>query len=107
VEIFIGRKEGTLELLVESGANASAIANSIFPQMLWALDCIAWKGVIHQDVKLENILYISQLGGQYQFQLGDFGLCNRAVNAMTYAGSELYMAPEMFRKGGQTFKLDV
>jgi serine/threonine protein kinase len=26
---------------------------------------------------------------------------------MTYAGSELYMAPEMFRKGGQTSKLDV
>jgi serine/threonine protein kinase len=53
--------------LVESGANASAIANSVFPQMLQALDCIAWKGIIHRDVKPENILYISQLGGQYQF----------------------------------------
>ena len=68
---------------------------------------LAWKGIIHRDVKPENILYISQPGGQYQFQLGDFGLCNRAVDAMTYAGSELYMAPKMFRKGGQTSKLDV
>jgi serine/threonine protein kinase len=58
-------------------------------------------------VKPENILYISQPGGQYQFQLGDFGLCNRAVDATTFAGSRTYMAPEMFRKGGQTPKLDV
>ena len=36
-----------------------------------------------------------------------FGLCNRAVEATTYAGPEIYMAPEMFRKGGQTSKLDV
>jgi serine/threonine protein kinase len=105
VEIFMGLKEGTLESLVESGADASAIANSVFPQMLQALDCIAWKGIIHRDVKPENILYILQPGGQYQFQLADFGLCNRAVNAITYAGSELYMAPKMFRKGGQTFKI--
>ncbi len=48
-----------------------------------------------------------QPGGRYQFQLGDFRLCNRAVDATTFAGSKLYMAPEMFRKGGQTFKLDV
>jgi serine/threonine protein kinase len=58
-------------------------------------------------VKPENILYISQPDGQYQFQLGDFGLCNRAIDATTHTGSYLYMAPEMFRKGGQTPKLDV
>lgn len=103
----MGLKEGTLESLVESGADASAVADSVFPHMLEALDCIAQKGIIHRDVKPENILYISQPGGQYQFQLGDFGLCNRAVDATTFAGSKLYMAPEMFRKGGQTSKLDV
>jgi hypothetical protein len=57
-------------------------------------------------MKPKNILYISQLGGQYQFQLRDFGLCNRAVNAITYASSRLYLTPEMFQKGGQTSKLD-
>lgn len=34
MEIFIGLKEGTLKLLVESGANAFAIANSVFLEML-------------------------------------------------------------------------
>ena len=103
----MGLKEGTLQSLVESGADASAVANTVFPHMLKALDCIAFKGIIHRDVKPENILYISQPGGKYQFQLGDFGLCNRTVNATTFAGSEIYMAPEMWRKGGQTSKLDV
>jgi serine/threonine protein kinase len=103
----MGLKEGTLESLVESGVDASAVANSAFPQMLQALDCIAWKGIVHRDVKPENILYISQPDGQYQFQLGDFGLCNRIVDAATFAGSRLYMPPEMFQEGDQTHKVDV
>jgi serine/threonine protein kinase len=103
----MGLKEGTLESLVESGADTSTVANAVFPQMLQALDCIAWKVIIHRDVKPENILYISHPHGLYQFQLGDFGLCNRAVNATTFAGSELYMAPEMLEKGSQTSKLDI
>ena len=103
----MGLKEGTLESLVESGADASAIADSVFPQMLQALDCIAWKGIVHRDVKPENILYISQPDGQYQFQLGDFGLCNYIINAATFTGTRLYMAPEMFREGDQTHKVDV
>ncbi|CZR69589.1 uncharacterized protein PAC_19489 [Phialocephala subalpina] len=107
VEIFMGLKEGTLESLVESGADASAVANSVFPQMLQALDCIAWKGIVHRDVKPENILYISQPDGQYQFQLGDFGLCNRIIDAATFAGTYLYMPPEMLHEGVQTHKVDV
>ena len=58
-------------------------------------------------MKPENILYISQPGDRYHFQLGDFGLCNRAVDAITFAGTKLYMAPEMFSSGRQTSKSDV
>jgi serine/threonine protein kinase len=104
----MGLKEGTLESMVESGDGLpTSVADSLFPQMLQALDCLAYNGIVHRDVKPENILYVSQPGGQYQFQLGDFGLCNRVVDAATFAGSYMYMAPEMLRKGGQTSKLDV
>jgi serine/threonine protein kinase len=103
----MGLKEGTLESLVESGADASAVANSVFPQMLKALDRIAWESIVHRDVKPENILYISHPDGQYQFQLGDFGLCNRIIDAETQYGSPIYMAPEMFQEGAQTHKVDV
>lgn len=104
----MGLKEGTLESIIKSSDGFStSIADFLFPQMLQALDCLAYNGIIYRDVKLENILYTSQPGGQYQFQLGDFGLCNRVVDASAFAGSYIYMAPEMFRKGGQTSKLDV
>lgn len=104
----MGLKEGTLESLVESGGGLpTPVADSAFPQMLQALDCLAYNGIVHRDVKPENIFYLSQADGQYRFQLGDFGLCNRVVNATTCAGSPMYMAPEMFRRGGQTSKLDV
>jgi hypothetical protein len=46
----MGLKEGSLESLVKSGANVSAVATTVFPQMLQALDFIAWKGIVHRDV---------------------------------------------------------
>ena len=75
--------------------------------MLQALDCLAWNGIIHRDVKPANILYTLQADGQYQFQLGDFGLCSLAITAASTVGTYLYMAPEMFQKGMQTPKADV
>ncbi|OAA35516.1 Protein kinase-like domain protein [Metarhizium rileyi] len=83
-----------------------SLCEAVFDQMLQAIDCLATEGIIHRDVKPENILYVSQ-SSQYHFQLGDFGLCNRASIAATFAGSPLYMAPEIFQKGGQTHKVDV
>jgi serine/threonine protein kinase len=99
--------KGTLEELVESGADTSVVANSVCPQILQALDHTAWKGIIHRDVKPENILFEPHPDGRYQFQLTDFGLSNHAVVATTFAGSKLYMAPEMFRGTDQSSKVDV
>ncbi|WEW58107.1 hypothetical protein PRK78_003574 [Emydomyces testavorans] len=108
VEIFMGLKEGNVETLIESGkANPLEIADSIFQQMLEALDFLDFNGLVHRDVKPPNILFTSRSDGQYLFQLTDFGLANSVISARTYAGSPLFMAPEMFHGGPQTSKVDM
>ncbi|KAG5970518.1 hypothetical protein E4U55_001637 [Claviceps digitariae] len=108
MEIFMGLKEGNLQsLIVERGADFHAFAPVVLRQMLQALDFLAWNDIIHRDVKPENILYTTQPDGQYLFQLGDFGLCNRTVDAFSHVGTELFKAPEMFQAVKQTPKVDV
>ncbi|KAM5356570.1 hypothetical protein ACJ41O_003216 [Fusarium nematophilum] len=108
VEIFMGLKEGTLRSLVDSDCSVpiTDLAHTVLHHMLQALDRLAIEGIIHRDMKPENILYVSHQG-RYHFQLGDFGLSHRAAFAATFAGSPLYMAPEMFQGGKQTHKVDI
>lgn len=105
----MGLKEGNLRSLISHGSVPSItdLARCVFHQMLQALDCLSAHDVVHRDVKPENILYTSLPGAQYQFQLGDFGLCNRTVSAVTSVGTPLYMAPEVLQKGNQTHKMDI
>ena len=111
VEIFMGLKDGSLATLVTLRSQPQVV-NSVLRQMLQALDCLDFNAIIHRDVKPENILYTSLPQGEFQFQLGDFGLCNRTIDAKTYAGSPVYMAPALYRNrvqgnGTQTPKMDV
>lgn len=48
--------------------------------------------ILHRDIKPQNIFY-SQESGNYI--LGDFGISKDASLAMTYAGTPMYMAPEI------------
>lgn len=75
--------------------------------MLRALDCLANLGIIHRDLKPANILYSLNASGQPEFQLGDFGLCNRVFHAVTEVGTPLFMAPEVRQCEPQTAKVDV
>lgn len=104
----MGLKEGTLQPLVERGCSIPIdnLCETALHHMLQALDFLAVNHIIHRDLKPENILYVSQRG-QYQFQLGDFGLSNRQFIATTFAGSLLYMAPEIIQQGSQTPKVDI
>ena len=73
-------------------------------QIIWlgkdicsALEFCASKGIIHRDIKSENI-YIS---GQGHFKLGDFGLAGeleRASGSLQQADSYSYIAPEVAKE---------
>ena len=104
----MGLNQGTLKSLMEGDISIpiNELAEAVLHQMLQAIDYLATEGIIHRDLKPENILYVSQ-ENHYHFKLGDFGLCNCANIAETFAGSLLYMAPEMFQMRQQTHKVDV
>ena len=104
----MGLKEGNLLSLVRNGCSIpiTDLGTTVFHHMLQAIDFLTMNGIVHRDIKPENILYVSR-PGQYEFQLGDFGLSNRQIIATTFAGSVLYMAPEMFQTGEQTHKADI
>ncbi|KAI8723305.1 Protein kinase domain-containing protein [Fusarium sp. LHS14.1] len=111
-DIFMELKPGSVQDLIdeydlfERDTNA---AISLAFQMLKALDYLAQRGMIHRDVKPLNILFTPLSNGKYLYQLADFGLANTVVNAQTYAGTKMYMAPELYQDSPwlQTVKMDI
>lgn len=66
-------------------------------KILDALKFINKKGIIHGDIKPENILCIYS-NNKYYPVLIDFGLSCMVENCQTSGGSLFYMAPEFFTK---------
>lgn len=112
----MGLKDGTLKDLLLDPHLAQVpdrderVAKLVIRHMLQALDFLSVHGIVHRDVKPENILYTRTSGvneDECLFQLGDFGLSNRQSVAKSVAGTEIYMAPEVKRGAKQTSKADV
>jgi serine/threonine protein kinase len=101
--------EGNLKTLIEKedGAGSEALSEIVLRQMLLALQCIASHNIVHRDVKPENVLWEYDETGNYRFCLGDFGLSNDPGLARTAAGTEPFMAPEVFNRQKQTTKVDI
>ncbi|XP_041348324.1 uncharacterized protein LOC121367932 [Gigantopelta aegis] len=78
---------------------------SFAEQVCCGLQYLHNKGLVHRDMKLENIL----LTGDDVVKLTDVGLAKRAIDiAGTLAGTPVYMAPEiLLQKGRYDFKADI
>lgn len=89
---------GTLSQLLDQGALPPAEAVRLLAQLADALDYACHRGVIHRDVKPQNVLMASPI----EAKLSDFGLAKIAgdqggVTVTSAAmGTARYMAPEQF-----------
>ena len=64
-------------------------------QMIETMEYMNKKGVVHRDIKLENILVDQNM----QLKFADFGFAtNRNIDSLeSYRGTMSYMAPEIRR----------
>ncbi|WP_102145185.1 serine/threonine-protein kinase [Mycobacterium hubeiense] len=95
-------------LLKQYGPMKPARAVTIIRQIASALDAAHESGVMHRDVKPENIL-ITRDDFAY---LVDFGIANAATDQHitelgTAVGTYAYMAPERFTKDEVTYRADL
>ncbi|CAL8090733.1 unnamed protein product [Calicophoron daubneyi] len=71
-------------------------ARELFWQIVCAIDFCHNSGVVHRDLKAENLL----LDDQFRIKVADFGFCNFFQPdelLSTHCGSPQYAAPELFK----------
>ncbi|KAF3570552.1 hypothetical protein F2Q69_00060760 [Brassica cretica] len=92
-------------LMVKEGKCSEQRAANIFKDLMLVISYCHEMGVVHRDVKPENIL----LTGAGKIQLADFGLAMRIAKGQTLsglAGSPAYVAPEVISES-YSEKVDV
>lgn len=93
--------------LVKESILSENCASQIMFQIFSALAYCHEKGIIHRDIKLDNIFLESQNG--FRCKIGDFGsscVCDNDVGTTGCFGTSYYIAPEML-KSTYNDKVDV
>jgi calcium/calmodulin-dependent protein kinase I len=90
-----------LEAVLEQGHYSEADARTVFRQLIMAIQYLHSQGVVHRDVKLDNLLLVSP-GDISRIKIADFGFAKKLQggrgNAMqTVCGTSGYIAPEVIQ----------
>lgn len=84
------------DYLAEKGRLAEDESKFLFGQLCLAVAYLHEKGIVHRDLKLENVL----LDERCRVKLGDFGFTRefeRGVLMETFCGTTGYASPEMLQ----------
>jgi len=101
------------QLVIDHGPMPSAMAARIVRQIVAGLEDAHAHGIIHADVKSDNILVETLRDGSLVPRLIDFGIArilnDRVIdaNAAMVSGTPEYLAPEVIRGGAPTFASDI
>jgi serine/threonine protein kinase len=88
------------------GGLGEPLARTLFRQMLYAVNYLHSKRIVHRDIKTENFLLLSEVGTADQdvLKLCDFGtsarLSDRRPRSMENIGTLSYTAPEVYENRG-------
>jgi len=96
----------------KNGPLSETISRSVLRQVTSALEYCHSKGVVHHDVKLENMLLLRE----FEVLLSDFGFSQyyqqvadgeQRKGLTSFSGSPLYLAPEVFALQEHDEQVDV
>lgn len=85
----------------------------VMEQILLTLDFFHQKGIVHRDIKLDNILINKVEQAELNVKIADFGMAtivnskNKNVPLLMKCGTPGYVAPEILRNEGYDYKVDI
>jgi calcium/calmodulin-dependent protein kinase I len=106
--------ENLLSYVLRKRALPEETAKRIFVTICFALQAIHSKGLIHRDIKMENILAIGEGTASPPCKILDFGLTHSIqkvnsseIKAIKNCGTPGYIAPELIEIGLYDFAFDI
>ena len=95
----LGRGGELFERIANQGPPREADCQVLLRNLIEAVEYLHNQGIVHRDLKLENVLLASQ-SNCYDIKLVDFGTAKAAEQGRkTFCGSMSYIAPEKYSKG--------
>ncbi len=103
--------EGTLlkHVAATDGHYSEAVAQSLFAQTCCGVAYLHRRGIVHRDIKPDNIL-VSNVSGQLRVMLADFGLAAiiaRGTLIKGCQGTPSFLAPEIINEKEYGLPIDI
>ena len=87
-----------LDVLINKGRYTEDDARVIFKQLIEGVRYLHGKGIVHRDLKLDNLL-LTKPGNIHKIKIADFGLAKKYAQSSlsTICGTPHYIAPEVIK----------